>query len=49
MSVADCKIGSDCAPIWEMTYNSVKTMWDQSTQSSASGTSEQVETYKMLC
>lgn len=49
MSMADCKIGSNCAPIWEMTYNSVKTMWDQSTQSSASGTSEQVETYKMLC
>lgn len=49
MSMADCKIGSNCAPIWEMTYNSVKTMWDQSTQSSASGTSEQVEAYKMLC
>lgn len=42
MIVTDYKIGSNCAPIWGMTNNSGKTMLYQCTQSSTSGSSENV-------
>lgn len=44
ISAADCTIGCNCAPIWEITYNSVRTMWDPNQHT---GVWEKEQTYHL--